>query len=116
MPTDSTRHEALLKFQEFVHQKAGGRLKVEIYPSGQLGKEAEMIEAVKMGTQEGYLGGVFDALTPKLNLYLMPFFFEKQADLARRTPKNSASRCSPSGTEVPVISPTMCVPSGPPRT
>jgi C4-dicarboxylate-binding protein DctP len=85
MPTDSTRHEALLKFQEFVHQKAAGKLKVEIYPSGQLGKEAEMIEAVKMGTQEGYLGGVFDALTPKLNLYLMPFFFVKQEDLVRVT-------------------------------
>jgi C4-dicarboxylate-binding protein DctP len=85
MPTDSTRHEALLKFQEFIHQKGAGKLKVEIYPSGQLGKEAEMIEALKMGTQEGYLGGVFDALTPKLNLYLMPFFFVKQEDLVRVT-------------------------------
>ncbi len=66
-----------------MEQKSSGKLKVEIYPSGQLGKEEEMIEAVKTGVQEGYLGGVFDALTPKLNLYLMPFFFEKQEDLVR---------------------------------
>ncbi len=85
MPTDSTRHQALLKFQEYVQKESGGRLVVEIYPSGQLGKEAEMIESVKLGTQEGYLGGVFDALTPKLNIYLMPFFFQKQEDLVRVT-------------------------------
>lgn len=83
MPTDSTRHQALLEFQAYVHDKTAGRIKVEIYPAGQLGNESEMIESLKLGNIEGYLGGVFDALTPKLNLYLMPFFFGKQADMLR---------------------------------
>jgi C4-dicarboxylate-binding protein DctP len=42
-----------------------------------------MIEAMKMGTLEGFVGGVFDSQTPKLNLILMPFFFENQEDLMK---------------------------------
>jgi len=42
-----------------------------------------MIESMKLGTQEAFVGGVFDAQTPKLNLILMPFFFPTQADLMK---------------------------------
>jgi tripartite ATP-independent transporter DctP family solute receptor len=78
MPTETSRHQSLLEFKEYVEAKSDGRVVVEIYPSGQLGKEAEMLEALKLGSLEGYLGGVFDSITPKLNLYLMPFLFKDQ--------------------------------------
>lgn len=79
----STRHKALLVFKDYVEQKSGGRLGIELYPSATLGNESDMIEAMKMGTQEAFVGGVFDAQTPKLNLILMPFFFNSQADLMK---------------------------------
>ena len=81
--TESTRHKALLVFKDYVEKKSGGKLQVEIYPSATLGNEGEMIESLKMGTIEAFTGGVFDAQTPKLNLILMPFFFETQADLMK---------------------------------
>lgn len=81
--TESTRHKSLLVFKDYVEKKAGGRFVVEIYPGAQLGNEGEMIESLKMGTQEAFVGGVFDAQTPKLNLVLMPFFFPTQADLMK---------------------------------
>ncbi len=81
MPTETTRHRALLEMKEYVESKSDGQIVIEIYPSGQLGKEAEMLEAMKLGSLEGYLGGVFDSITPKLNLYLMPFLFADQDSL-----------------------------------
>jgi len=80
---ESTRHKALLVFKDYVEQKSGGKLAVEIFPAASLGSESEMIESMKMGAQEAFVGGVFDAQTPKLNLVLMPFFFPDQAALIR---------------------------------
>jgi C4-dicarboxylate-binding protein DctP len=42
-----------------------------------------MIEAMKLGTQEAFVGGVFASQTPMLEIYLMPFFFPTQADLMK---------------------------------
>jgi len=80
---ESTRHKALLVFKDYVESCSGGRLVVELYPGATLGNESDMIESLKMGTQEGFVGGVFDAQTPMLNLILMPFFFTSQADLMK---------------------------------
>lgn len=81
--TDSPRHKALEIFKAYVEKESEGRLAVEIFPAGILGKEAEMIESVKMGNIEMYVGGPFDPQTEKLNLILMPFFFENQEALMR---------------------------------
>jgi C4-dicarboxylate-binding protein DctP len=81
--TESTRHMALVLFKDYVERQSKGRLTIEIYPGAMLGNESEMIESMKMGTQEAFVGGVFDAQTPKLNLILMPFFFPDQASLMR---------------------------------
>ena len=81
--TESTRHKALLEMEKFVEEQSNGRLQVEIYPGAQLGDETAMIEAVKLGTQEAFVGGVFASQTPMLEIYLMPFFFPTQADLMK---------------------------------
>lgn len=75
MAADSTRHQALEKFKANIEKKAKGRLKVELYPAGTLGDEPSLIESLKMGALQGYVGGTFDAMTPKLNLFLVPFMF-----------------------------------------
>ncbi|MDD3823828.1 MAG: TRAP transporter substrate-binding protein [Sphaerochaetaceae bacterium] len=81
--TESTRHKALLEMEKYVEEKSGGRLQVEIYPGAQLGDETAMIESMKMGTQEAFVGGVFASQTPMLEIYLMPFFFPTQSDLMK---------------------------------
>ena len=81
--TDSPRHQALLEFEKYVESTSNGALQVELYPAGVLGKEAEMQESMKMGNLEAFVGGPFDSETEKLNLILMPFFFENQDALMR---------------------------------
>lgn len=81
--TESTRHKALLAFEDYVEKESEGRLQIELYPGGTLGNESDMIEAMKLGTQEMFVGGVFASQTPMLEIYLMPFFFPTQADLMK---------------------------------
>lgn len=81
--TESPRHQALVEFKSYVEEKSNNQLKVELFPAGVLGKEPEMVESLKMGNLEAYVGGPFDALTQKLNLILMPFFFDNQEALMR---------------------------------
>jgi C4-dicarboxylate-binding protein DctP len=83
MTAESVRQKALLVFKEYIETESDGRLKLEIYPSGTLGNENDMIEAMKLGTLEMFVGGVFDSQTPMLELYLMPFFFSTQDDLMK---------------------------------
>jgi C4-dicarboxylate-binding protein DctP len=76
-PTTTPRHKSLIKFKELVEQRTKGAIKVEIYPSAQLGDEAALIDAVKLGTIQGTRGGLFERVSPKLLIYTMPFLFEK---------------------------------------
>ena len=81
--TEATRHKALLTFKDYVEKESNGRLVIEIYPAGTLGNENDMIEAMKLGTLEMFVGGVFASQSPMLEIYLMPFFFPTQADLMK---------------------------------
>lgn len=43
---------AATKFAELVEKYTGGKIKVQLFPSGQLGNERQMIEGIRMGTQD----------------------------------------------------------------
>ena len=49
---------------------------MEIYTSGVLGKEAEVLDMVKIGTVQGCRGGLFERANKKYLLYTLPFMFE----------------------------------------
>jgi TRAP-type C4-dicarboxylate transport system substrate-binding protein len=49
------QHEWMKRFQQRMHAKAGDRIKVELYPSGQLGKIPRMIEGMQLGTIESFV-------------------------------------------------------------
>jgi tripartite ATP-independent transporter DctP family solute receptor len=60
-----------------VQEKSGGRMKVEIYPSEQLGNEKELIE----GLQLGYLAmtktssAPIEGFVPKMKIFGIPYLF-----------------------------------------
>jgi C4-dicarboxylate-binding protein DctP len=66
---DQPKHKAALAFKEYVESKSGGQLKVQIYPAGQFGKDAETMEALKLGTLEmgvvhdGAIAGTYKPIT-----------------------------------------------------
>lgn len=83
MSTAHPRHIALLEFEKYVEENTDGKVQVELYPAGVLGSEPDMQEGMRMGTLEAFVGGPFDTISKKLNLFLMPFFFDDQEALMR---------------------------------
>jgi tripartite ATP-independent transporter DctP family solute receptor len=75
-PETSARHKALLFFEEIVEKASEGVIDVEVFPSGQLGTEAEVMEAVQLGVVQATEGGKFEVATPTYLLYTLPFLFD----------------------------------------
>ena len=65
-------------FKEYVEEYSDGRVLVDIYPSGQLGSDREMIEYVKTGAQDILLTSL-NLITdhcPRLDSLMLPFIFD----------------------------------------
>jgi len=83
MPPDEEEglHRGAVVFKKVVEQNSGGRLKVDIYPSNQLGKEREQFEGVKLGTiemswiAEGPVAGFF----PEIMVLGIPYLYGSEA-------------------------------------
>jgi len=68
---------AALVFKDYVETKSNGRIKVEIYPAGQLGSFREMIESVILGTQQSAhttVGGIANVI-PEIQVCDIPYIF-----------------------------------------
>ena len=74
-------HQGVTIFKKIVEQKTAGKLKVEIYPSNQLGKEREQFEGMKLGNiemamiAEGPMAGFF----PEIMVIGIPYLFANEA-------------------------------------
>jgi tripartite ATP-independent transporter DctP family solute receptor len=75
-PVTHPRHDSLLKFKELVERRTDGAIFVNIYPAGQLGDEAAMLDATKLGALQGTRSGLFERVSPRLLVYTMPFLFD----------------------------------------
>ncbi|MDS9469008.1 DctP family TRAP transporter solute-binding subunit [Paracoccus sp. MBLB3053] len=62
-------------FAKEVGEKTEGRVKIEVFPGGQLGNEKDMIEGLQFGAvQGGVIGaGSFQTIEPKLGIIEMPY-------------------------------------------
>ena len=49
------QHEWMKRFQKRIHAKIGDRVKVDLYPGGQLGGIPRMVEGMQLGTVEGFI-------------------------------------------------------------
>jgi tripartite ATP-independent transporter DctP family solute receptor len=82
MPPDEEEalHRGVMVFKKMVEQKTAGRVKVDIYPANQLGKEREQFEGVKLGTiemcmiAEGPMAGFF----PEIMVIGVPYLYANE--------------------------------------
>lgn len=79
--TDSLINQAMIRFAAEVDTATKGDLKVQIYPDGQLGDEAPIVDSVGAGAIDIGLGGSTDAIDPKLNALSLPFLFKDAASV-----------------------------------
>ena len=71
--TDHIWHETAVKFSEGVESKTNGKVKVKIFPNGQLGSETDMINSVRLGTLDMVLTGeTLQNWAPKAALMAVP--------------------------------------------
>ena len=70
------RSQSMDFFKQEVEKASGGRIKVELYFGGVLGKEAEVLDMVKMGAIQGSRGGLFERANKQFLIYTLPFMFE----------------------------------------
>lgn len=76
--SDSLINQAMIKFAAQVSAETKGDLKIQIYPDGQLGDEAPIVDSVGAGAIDIGLGGSVDGIDPKLNALSLPFLFKDE--------------------------------------
>jgi tripartite ATP-independent transporter DctP family solute receptor len=74
---DSPIHAMSVVFKGIVEQETQGQIKVNIFPSAQLGKEREVMEAVKLGSIEAVVLGEGSVVNffPPMEVLGLPFLF-----------------------------------------
>ena len=80
-PRDSQFGAGALEFATYVERNCGGRLRVELYPVGEVGGELEMCQDVAAGTLEMTFASsvVFATVAPELSIFDIPFLFRDLA-------------------------------------
>ncbi|TDS16779.1 tripartite ATP-independent transporter DctP family solute receptor [Maribacter caenipelagi] len=70
-------HKAMVKMGEDLLARSGGKLKLEIYPSQQLGTERECLELLQIGSLDmtKVSVGVLENFAPKMKVLGLPFLF-----------------------------------------
>src|SRR5690242_4568881 len=73
------------KLAEILPKATNGRVEVKVFPGGQLGSPAAMIEGLQLGTVEGYENPAdfFVGVDPRFGEFSIPFLF-KSTDQANK--------------------------------
>ena len=78
--TDHPYHMGLMEFKKIVEAKTNDSIRVEIYPSGQLGNERDTVEALQLGTLDMCLActAPLTGFEPQFMLFDLPFLFKNK--------------------------------------
>ncbi len=73
-------HQAMVFFADRVRRESNGRLKVDIYPSEQLGSERECLELLQMGTLDmtKVSTSVLENFVPAMGIFSLPYLFRDE--------------------------------------
>lgn len=80
-------HHWQLSFEEFkknVEKETDGRVKIEIYPNGQLGSEEEILNGIAAGTVDMTLSAEsMSSFEPAANLMAAPFLYDSEDEIIK---------------------------------
>ncbi|MGP4078873.1 TRAP transporter substrate-binding protein [Pseudalkalibacillus sp. R45] len=77
-PPSHMWHKAAEKFAEELDKRSDGRMQLEIYPSSQLGTEADMVEQISAGSVDfGFITAAYmSSRSPSFAAWFTPYAFE----------------------------------------
>lgn len=73
---ESLVNQAVVRFAAEVAAETKGSVKVQNFPNGQLGDEGPISEGVGSGSIDIGLGGIIEAVDPRLGVVTLPFLFK----------------------------------------
>jgi len=75
---DHAVHKSLVHFKDLLIQKSDGELDLEIYPSGQLGSERDLIELLQIGSlsMAKVSAGPLESFVPAMQVFSLPYVFD----------------------------------------
>lgn len=80
---DSWYHQVAVEFERLVEERTSGAVTVSIFPNGQLGGEAKMIQGARVGSIGVGIAAtpIFETIAPEYAVLSLPYLFES-AELA----------------------------------
>lgn len=74
-------HKAMVYMAQRVAEKSGGKMRVDIYPGGQLGNERELIELLQIGSlaMTKVSTAPLEAFVPEMEIFGIPYVFRDDA-------------------------------------
>jgi len=84
-PPFSPINVAMEKMNEYIKEKSGGTLEIQLFPSGQLGAESAGLNKLRIGAvQAGSITGVaISTIEPKANILMLPFVIKDWDDVEK---------------------------------
>lgn len=70
-------HQGMVYMAEKVHEKSDGKMRLDIYPSGQLGSERENVEMLQIGSLAitKVSAAVMEGFAPSYKIFSLPYMF-----------------------------------------
>lgn len=75
--------QALEQFGEMLEDRTGGRYRVRVYNSAQLGSEKEMQEMLTLGTAEITVTGLLNTYEPLFSVFELPYLYDDREHILR---------------------------------
>ena len=78
-------HKAMVFMGERLHELSGGTMRVDVYPSGQLGSERELIELLQVGSlaMTKVSASPMEGFVPEMRIFSIPYVFRDEEHLWR---------------------------------
>lgn len=80
LDTNHPVHQAMVYMQERVHEKSSGQLRIQIYPSQQLGTERQLLELLQLGSlgMTKVASAVLEGFAPQYKVLSLPYLFRDE--------------------------------------
>lgn len=80
LDTSHSVHKGMVHMAERLEEYSGGRMRMDIYPSGQLGSEREMVELVQIGSLDmtKVSTSPLEAFVPIMKIFSLPYVFRSR--------------------------------------
>lgn len=80
LDTSHPVHQGMVVLAQKVYEKSGGKMRVDIYPSGQLGNERDLIELLQIGSlaMTKVSTAPLESFVPEMKIFGIPYLFRDE--------------------------------------